>query len=150
MGVRAPATSMGWAWISFQTLRRYWPPTSKNASVICCRLHTRAASIKTAKTLPPDRAASFSAASAACASSACRCWKSRTRLSWDFFSSSVRAGQRGRGGCGRVGARVAEGVDADDRQRPVVLALLVQHGLVLDLAPLVAGLHRAEHPAALR
>jgi FtsK/SpoIIIE family len=30
---------------SLQILRRYWPPTSKNASVICCRLQTRAASL---------------------------------------------------------------------------------------------------------
>src|SRR6202008_4426722 len=49
---------------------------------------------------------------------------------------------------GLVGMRVAEGVDADDRQAAVVLALLVEHRLVLDLAALVAGLHRAEYPAA--
>jgi hypothetical protein len=45
--------------------------------------------------------------------------------------------------------RVEEGVDADDRQRPVVLAVLVEHRLVLDPAALVAGLHRAQHAAAL-
>jgi signal transduction histidine kinase len=72
-----------------QTLRRYWPPTSKNASVICCRLHTRAASISTANTFSPSLAASLSASRAAGASAACRAWKSRTRSSWDFFSSSV-------------------------------------------------------------
>ena len=130
-----------------QTLRRYWPPTSKKASVICCRLHTRAASIKTANTLPPPRAVSLSAARAAWASSRCRSWKSRTRFSWDFFSSLGAAGQRDRRRL-RLRVRVAEGVDADERQRAVVLALLVEHGLVLDLAALVAGLHRAEHPAA--
>ena len=42
-----------------------------------------------------------------------------------------------------------EGVDADDGQGPVVLALLVEHRVVLDPAPLVAGLHGPEHPAPL-
>src|SRR6187200_285442 len=45
--------------------------------------------------------------------------------------------------------RVAEGVDADDGQRAVVLAVLVEHRLVLDPPALVAGLHRPEHPAPL-
>ena len=49
---------------------------------------------------------------------------------------------------GIVTVRVAEGVDTDDRQRAVVLALLVEHGLVLDAAALVAGLHRSQHAAA--
>ena len=44
------------------TLRRYCPPTSKNASVTCCSEHTRAASIRTAKTLSPLTAASLSRA----------------------------------------------------------------------------------------
>ena len=47
----------------------------------------------------------------------------------------------------RAAARAAERVHADDRQRAVVLALLVEHRLVLDAAALVAGLHRAEHAA---
>ena len=60
----------------------------------------------------------------------------------------VRAGQLDRGGhLGSV--RIEERVDADDRQRAVVLAMLVQHRLVLDPAALVAGLHRAQHAAAL-
>src|SRR5262249_24313089 len=42
-----------------------------------------------------------------------------------------------------------EGVDADDRQRAVVLAPLVVHRLFLDAATLVHRVHRAEHPAAL-
>src|SRR5580692_12941005 len=57
------------------------------------------------------------------------------------------AGERDKGVL-LVGMRVAEGVDADDGQGAVVLAVLVQHRLVLDLAALVAGLHRAEHAAA--
>ena len=55
-------------------------------------------------------------------------------------------GQLGGGGHGT--GRVPERIDPDQRQRAVVLALLVQHGLVLDPAALVAGLHRAQHPAA--
>ena len=45
--------------------------------------------------------------------------------------------------------RVAEGVDADDRVGAVVLLVLVVHRLFLDLAALVAGLHRPQNPAAL-
>ncbi len=41
-----------------QTLRRYWPPTSKKASVIWPSEHTRAASMSTAKTFSPAIAAS--------------------------------------------------------------------------------------------
>jgi hypothetical protein len=58
------------------------------------------------------------------------------------------AHQRDRPG-GRGVVRSEERVDADDRQRAVVLALLVEHRLVLDAAALVAGLHRAEDAAAL-
>src|SRR5207248_1208017 len=43
-----------------------------------------------------------------------------------------------------------EGVDADDRQRAVVLARLVVERLLLDLAALIHALHGAEHAAALR
>jgi hypothetical protein len=42
-----------------------------------------------------------------------------------------------------------EGIDADDRQAPVVLLVLVVQRLLLDLAALVHGLHRTEHAAAL-
>jgi hypothetical protein len=49
----------------------------------------------------------------------------------------------------RVAVRVAEGVHADDRVLAGVLEHLVVHALVLDLAALVAGLHRAQHAAAL-
>src|SRR5947209_3513048 len=48
-----------------------------------------------------------------------------------------------------ISAGVAEGVDPDDRIRAVVLPVLVEHRIFLDLAALVAGLHRAEHAAAL-
>jgi hypothetical protein len=48
-----------------------------------------------------------------------------------------------------VAVRVAEGVDADDGQLAGVLEHLVVHALVLDAAALVAGLHRAQHAAAL-
>ena len=47
----------------------------------------------------------------------------------------------------RARVRVDERVDPDDRQRPVVLALLVRHRLVLDAPALVAGLHRPQHAA---
>src|SRR5699024_2347701 len=57
-----------------QTLRRYCPPTSKKASVTCWRLHTRAASMRTAKTLASDVAASLRRARAAVASSRCVSW----------------------------------------------------------------------------
>jgi len=45
--------------------------------------------------------------------------------------------------------RVAEGVDADDGQLARVLEHLVVHGLVLNPAALVAGLHCAQHATAL-
>jgi hypothetical protein len=48
-----------------------------------------------------------------------------------------------------VAVGIAERVDADDRVRAVVLLVLVVERLLLDLAALVAGLHRAEHAAAL-
>ncbi len=51
------------------TLRRYWPPTSKNASVICWSEQTLAASMRTAKTLRPSMAASLRAVRAVWASS---------------------------------------------------------------------------------
>ena len=57
-------------------------------------------------------------------------------------ASSIESGSGG-------GVRVEERVHAHDGQGPVVLALLVGHGLVLDAPALVAELHRAEHPAAL-
>ena len=50
---------------------------------------------------------------------------------------------------GVVAALGEEGVDPDDREAAVVLAVLVEQRLVLDAAALVAGLHRPEHPAAL-
>src|SRR5688572_24607133 len=50
----------------------------------------------------------------------------------------------------RVSVRIAERVDADDRIRAVVLAVLVVEALFLDLAALVAGLHRTQHAAAAR
>src|SRR5690606_13333548 len=42
-----------------------------------------------------------------------------------------------------------EGVDADQGQAAVVLAVLVVQALFLDLAALVHGVHGAEHAAAL-
>ena len=59
-----------------------------------------------------------------------------------------RAGQLEVVGNGIAGG-VAEGVDPDDGQAAVVLLGLVEHRLVLDAAPLVAGLHGAEHAAPL-
>src|SRR6202044_1769102 len=69
-------------------------------------------------------------------------------LELGFLLLLGRAGELEGGGRGVFAARVAERVDADEGQRAVVLALLVEHRLVLDAAPLVAGLHRPEHPAA--
>ena len=45
------------------------------------------------------------------------------------------------------GVGVLEGVHADDRQRSVVLEVLVVHRFVLNLASLVHGLHGTEHAA---
>jgi hypothetical protein len=53
-------------------LRRYWPPTSNRALVICPREHTRTASISTSKTLRLSIAASCSRLSMAGASFALR------------------------------------------------------------------------------
>src|SRR5262245_23051760 len=47
----------------------------------------------------------------------------------------------------RVAVRIPESVHADDRIRAVVLLVLVVHRLLLNLAALVAELHRAEHSA---
>ena len=46
-----------------------------------------------------------------------------------------------------VGFRIAERIDANDRQRAIVLLVLVEHRLFLDLAALVTGLHGAQHAA---
>ena len=102
-------------------LRRYWPPTSKNASVIWPSEHTRAASISSSNTLPSPVATSCRRRSAAGASAAWRAWKSASRSSWLCFSSSVaRASSISCGEASDCGPQ--EGVDADDRQRAVVLA----------------------------
>lgn len=53
-------------------LRRYCPPTSNSAFVICPRLHTRTASISTANTLPLSMTACCRRFSMAGASPACR------------------------------------------------------------------------------
>ncbi len=47
-----------------------------------------------------------------------------------------------------IGLWFEEGVDPDEGQGPVVLAVLVEQRLVLDLAALVAGFHGAEDAAA--
>ena len=44
-----------------------------------------------------------------------------------------------------VAVRIAEGVDANNRQLAGVLEHLVVHRLVLDAPALVAGFHRAQH-----
>ena len=134
---------------SRQTLRRYWPPTSKNASVICCRLHTRAASIKTANTLPPDRAVSLSAARAAWASSRCRVLEVADPVQLGLLLLLGAAGERDRRRLRRPACGLRKVLTPMIGSDAVVLAPLVQHRLVLDLAALVAGLHRAEHPAAV-
>ena len=130
-------------------LRRYWPPTSNSALVICPSEHTRTVFISSAKTLPFSITTCFSCASAAGASPACRCVEigQPLRAATRFSSSVERASSIV---CGVVvGVRIAEGVDADDRVAAVVLPVLVEQRLFLDLAALVAGLHRAQHAAAL-
>jgi hypothetical protein len=74
-------------------------------------------------------------------------WNSARRFSCDCFSASVERASSS--AAAPVAVRVAEGVDADDRVFAGVLLHLVVHRLFLDLAALVAGLHRAEHAAAL-
>ena len=129
------------------TLRRYWPPTSKNAPVSCPSEHTRAARISSSNTFPPPVATSCNRRRAAAASVAWRAWKSSSRSSWRLLLLLGRPRQLDLGGAG--GDLADEGVHPDDRQRPVVLAVLVEHRLVLDPPALVAGLHRAQHAAAL-
>ena len=47
------------------------------------------------------------------------------------------------------GTWIEEGIDTDDRIRAIVLSVLVDHRFFLDLAALVASLHRSEHASAL-
>ena len=70
-------------------LRRYCPPTSNSALVICPSEQTRTVSHQLANTLPLSITACFSLASAAGASPAWRAWNSARRASCDCFSSSV-------------------------------------------------------------
>src|SRR5690606_33969417 len=70
-------------------LRRYCPPTSNNALVICPSEQRRRASISTSQTLPSAITVSLSRCTAAGASLAWRSWKSASRASWLRFSSSV-------------------------------------------------------------
>src|SRR5882724_767824 len=124
-------------------LRRYWPPTSNSACVICPNEQTRTASISTSKTF----------------SSAITAWRWRfplvlllkiaQTLQLRLLLGLARADElellwR------RVTVRAAEGVDADDRVGAVVLLVLVIKRLLLDLAALKARLHRARHAAAAR
>jgi len=118
----------------------------KNACEICPSEQCCTASIKAAKMLSPFSAAAWSRSSAASASSRWRAWKSARRSSWLCFGFGGPAQFDG-SGRGLVALRVEEGVDPDDGQRPVVLAVLVGHRLVLDAATLVPGLHGAEHSA---
>ena len=129
-------------------LRRYCPPTSNSAFVICPSEHTRTVFISSANTLP------FSITT---------CLQPRQRRRRLRRVARVEVGEalqlRLLLVLGRareldllrraVGVRIAERVDADDRIGAVVLLVLVVQRLLLDLAALVAGLHRAQHAAAL-
>ena len=88
------------------------------------------------------------AASMAGASAAWRAWKSRSRVSWDCFSSSV---ERASSMCSGTGSPCGLRKVLTPMMRVLagVLEHLVVHALFLDLAALVAGLHRAQHAAAL-
>ena len=70
-----PFLTQSWLYI----FRRYCPPTSNKAWVICPSEHTRAAFISSAKMLPPSMQTCLSFSSATGASSGCRLWKSRRR-----------------------------------------------------------------------
>ena len=129
------------------TLRRYWPPTSKNASVSCPSEHTRAARISSSNTFPPPVATSCSRRRAAAALGGVAGVEVGEPVELRLLLLLRRPRQLD---LRRRGVDLAdERVHPDDRQRPVVLAVLVEHRLVLDPPALVAGLHRAEHAAAL-
>ena len=131
-----------------QTLRRYWPPTSKNAAVSCPSEHTRAARISSSNTLPPPVATSCSRRRAAAAAPA---WRRLEVGEPVELAALLLLGGPGELDLDRRSGAASreERVHPDDRQRAVVLAVLVEHRLVLDPPALVAGLHRAEHAAAL-
>jgi hypothetical protein len=87
-------------------LRRYCPPTSKRAWVIWPSEQQRTASISTSNTLPFSITACLRRASCTGACLAWRAWKSRSRLSWLCFSSSVlRANSRASGTGSPLGLR---------------------------------------------
>ena len=105
--------------------------------------------MRTSKTLPPSIATFLSSSRADFASTSCSALERADPGELALLLLLGAAGQLDRLRRLLVLVRVAEGVDADDGQRPVVLAVLVEHRLVLDPAALVAGLHRAEDAAAL-
>ena len=125
-------------------------PPPRTAPCDLTRASRRArACTSSAKMLPLSITTSCNRASAAGASPACRCWKRGEPLR--AATPSPRAVERASAiVCGAASAcGAAERVDADDRIAAVVLLVLVVHRLFLDLAALVAGLHRAQHAAAL-
>ena len=69
--------------------RRYLPPTSYNAWVICPSVHTWTVSISSAKILSPDRTVFWRRSSIFGASFSFRFLNSPMRLSCDSFSASV-------------------------------------------------------------
>ena len=70
-------------------LRRYCPPTSNSACVICPSEHTRTASISTSNTFLLSITACCRRLSIGPLAALLRSWKSFRRLSWLCFSSSV-------------------------------------------------------------
>ena len=70
-------------------LRRYCPPTSNRAWVMCPSEHVRTASISTANTLRFSITALRNASRAAGEASWWRAWNSCSRRIWPSFSASV-------------------------------------------------------------
>jgi hypothetical protein len=122
---------------------------SYSAWVISPSEQTRTASISTSKVLPSvdDRAPQALEHGGRVSRHGAR-WKTPQAGELRLLLRVGRARELDGPG-GRLGVRIAEGVDADDRVAAVVLLALVEQRLLLDLAALIAGLHRAEHAAAL-
>ena len=107
----------------------------------------RTASMSTAKTFPPSSADLLQAEEHAITLVGVAGLEGSNPPELVLLLSVVRAGQVDRvRDCVTVG--IAERVHADDRYRAVVFPVLVEEGLVLDLASLIAGFHRTEHTPA--
>ena len=98
-------------------LRRYWPPTSKNASLIWPSEQCLTAFIRASKTFPQPAAVSLRRRRAAGATSACPAWKPGQPVQLALFFGLGGPGQLDFRGRGAVGVGVGEDVHADYRFR---------------------------------